>query len=381
MEKIYDAVVISDVHFGHPKITAGKIRYDLRDVHEDIKQAKLLIFAGDLFDKLLLLDHVQTQEALLAIGELLRIAREYSVKVRILRGTWSHDRGQLATVNTLNLTYADMMADLKYYDHVAIEYIPDMDLRLLFIPDDLPYKTSEEILDLVHETMEKSGWTYVDLVIAHGYFDHVLPKGIPKEPARTYRAKQFEGWVKGKVLVGHVHTHSVHKNVVYVGSFERLNHGEEEKKGYLTLTRLADDKWKMTFKENTEAMYFFTIYPKSNNGDIDELLLDMHDQIKKKFGENPYGHLRIAHEDTEKRMILIQCANQTYGTNLSITGLSTKKDDIQRKIISTDFDLQLSTEEFVVDESNIHEHVFLHLQTVYGTSPITAERIREILSE
>ena len=47
-----------------------------------------------------------------------------------------------------------------------------------------------------------------------------------------FEEKKFN-FVNKNILAGHIHTHSQHGKVIYVGSFERLNHGEEEDKGFL----------------------------------------------------------------------------------------------------------------------------------------------------
>lgn len=61
--------------------------------------------------------------------------------------------------------------------------------------------------------------------------------------------------------MGHVHTPSKNANCYYCGSFERLSHGEEENKGFLTLTYNEEtDNWFVKRIWNLDTTPFFTIY-------------------------------------------------------------------------------------------------------------------------
>lgn len=375
-------IVLADLHLGHARVLAEKIRMDLKQVHERLHEVDLLIIAGDVWDKLLLIDNRQTQEALSAIIELLQVARENNVTVRIIRGTWTHDRNQLVVLETINDTSKDLQADLRCISQVSIEYLDDLDLRLLYLPDtdNLPYRDSDELMRVVHELLDSAGWDYVDLVIGHGYFDHVFPPMAKTANTFLLRSNQFKGWVRGSVLMGHVHTHSTKENVTYVGSFDRLNHGEEESKGFLELERI-DGKWTKTFIVNKDATKFVTIYPTAAETTVDALLENVYEQLDHKFGSVVNGHLRIALDDPDLRQMIIHCLQQKFGSDLVVTGITTKKDSKPKLQIKTGYELGAGMTELRVSEENLPEHAFLHLQEMHGTSPLSIEKLRELLGE
>lgn len=361
-------VSCSDLHFAHPKVPIGKIIRSFRvQIFKELEDAQLLFIAGDVFDKTMQIDSLDAQEALGLISDLLEFAKARNIKIRILRGTFTHDRKQTVLFDTLNKR---INADLLCVDNLQLEYIEDFDLRILYIPDNLPQKESEEIVESAKQLMDSVKWTNVDFVVGHGYFEHVLPKGLTKEPARTFRAHQFS-FVKEFVLMGHVHTHSRHKNIIYHGSFERLCHGEEEHKGFLVLTK-EQESWKCSFVINTDSTPFYTVHPKGNT--VDELVESMHAQVKKKFGPFPFGHLRISVENPEYRQVLIQNAIFSYDPNVVVTGI-TVKDEKKESTVIDEHQFQ-TLEQVTPTEDNIAELVFLHIQKIKGESPLCIEEIR-----
>jgi len=315
---------IADLHLDHPRVSATHMRISVGEhVHPHIKDSQLLFIAGDVYDRLMKSDAIQTFEAHMCIQELLQCAKASGCKVRILRGTYTHDRNQLGIVDILN---EPIGADLRIFSDVKLEYIEDLNLKVCYIPDNLPYTDSNACIESIQDMMTQLGWSTVDFVIGHGYFEHVLPYGIPKQPHCTFNINQFKDWVTEYVLMGHVHTSSKKKNVIYHGSFERLNHGEEEAKGFLILEK-KNDKFIHTFIRNTSAIPFITIYPSGNN--FEELLKDLESQILEKFGITPYGHLRIGLSDTLLRQLLVEKITGIHGTNLIVSGLNTDK--LQKK--------------------------------------------------
>lgn len=352
-----DGVSISDIHLGHPRVPVDLIMTNLDTYFFPmLVRAVIAFFCGDIFHQLLRIDAVPTQETLALINKILIIAKEHNIKLRVLRGTFTHDRAQNKLFTTLNQPIG---ADLKCIDTVSLEYMEDFDLRILYIPDNLPYVDSESCISEIRTMMQNVQWDYVDFCVMHGYFEHVLPEGIPTKPHCTFHKDQFQDIVRYAVFTGHVHTPSTNGKVVYNGSFDRLAHGEEEKKGFVSF-KLKDSKFTKTFIENKDAMPFVTITPRGNS--IDELLVDAYDQISEKCTNPPFGHIRVIHEDPENRQLVVQHIAHAYGSNVSVIGVS-KKTQTTEMVTPEDTDFQ-KYEQIVPTLENLAELVFTHMQKI-----------------
>lgn len=366
-------VSCSDLHLGHPRVPVERTIASLHAyMFPHLESSQILLIGGDIFHQLLKIDSISAQKAIAFIHDLLQYCKRKDIAIRVLRGTYTHDRGQVELFNTLN---EKIQADLICYDRVDFEYLKKYDLKLLYIPDNLPYKTTIDCIDEIQTQLTTLGWSSVDLVVGHGYFTHVLPPGIPREPHCTFHIDHFKKIVSGLVLMGHVHTHSKYKNILYNGSFDRLNHGEEEAKGFLLIEK--EDKWKTTFVQNPDATPFITIHPNGNS--IEELIKSIKSQITEKFGEYPWGHLRISFDNSEKRQILIQHILSIYGTNLVVTGISTKTEQQTQKII---LEPQFETIERIVPTmDNLPELTYQHIQKTQPNVSLSIDTIRTLISD
>lgn len=368
--KNHKGVSCSDIHLGHPKVPVSWIIDNFKEyIYPQLLLAQIFFVVGDWFHQLLRFDSDNTQEVIVFLNELLAFLKANNIKMRVLRGTYSHDRGQTKTLMTLNQHFG---ADVKCIDTMSLEYIEDLDMRLLYIPDNLPYVDTKDCLTEIKNLMKAAQWDTVDYALVHGYFQHVLPPGIPFEPHCTFKSSQFS-FVKECVFVGHVHTHSQKDNVIYHGSFDRLAHGEEEKKGFLTFE--MNGKFTVQFVENKSAMKFITISPKGET--VEELLENLQKQITKKFGKFPVGHLRISLENPEHRQILIQYITNIYNKDLVVIGHSPKQKTNVKIIVENpqfrEYEQVLPTAE------NIAELAFLHIQKRNGDCPLSIEEINQHL--
>lgn len=364
----------ADLHLGHPRVSIQWIADNFEEyVYPKLIQSDIFFLAGDWCHQLLRFDSVHAQGALIFVNKLLDLACRHNIKIRILRGTYSHDRGQIKVIETLNERWN---ADVRCVDIMSIEHFPEFDLRVLYIPDNLPYHDTSECLQEISSLLQSAGWKYVDLAIVHGYFSHVLPPGIPTEPRCTFKSTQFD-FVSHYVLVGHVHTHSRQDHVIYHGSFDRLAHGEEEKKGFLFLTPNDKDSWDVTFVENPNAMPFITISPRGET--VDDLVESLERQIKKKFGKAVHGHLRISHANPDLRQILVQYAQTRYNTNLVVIG-HTEKQKTTTKIIS-DHQLFYDFSQIIPTEENLAELIHAHITKHKGQIDLSVNEIDLYLKE
>lgn len=362
----------SDIHLGHGRVPVDHMVRNLKAyIFPELKDTDLFIIAGDFWHALQKLDDISSQLVISFICDLIYLSELYHFKIRILRGTYTHDRDQCVLFETLSKNHN---IDLKYITEMQLEYMEEEDLKFLYIPDNLPYKDSDECLFEIKQMLNKVQWKQIDFVIGHGYFRHVLPPGIPKEPHCTFRAEQFKDIVKHYVLMGHVHTPSKHKNIYYHGSFDRTAHGEEEPKGFLKLTK-NDKYWNVEFVENEDAMKFITVSPIGET--IDDLTSSMVKLVEKKFGNTPTGFLRISHPSTETRQLLIHQCRIIFNNDLIVSGIAPKSDTEVKSMIKNY--IPQVHEQIIPTMENLPELIFNHIQNHKGQCTLSISEIKEYI--
>lgn len=301
-------VTTGDLHLGHAKVPTLHIVEKLRQYFFPyVEKAKLLTINGDIFQSALSLTSVDIKIIISFFISLLELCQKHDVTMRFLRGTSSHDRNQIESLMAL-YTKSMYTHDLKYFDTLSIEYIDKLDLRMCYIPEDLPYNSSDEIINKIKHLFSDAGWDSCDIILFHGYFEHMLPRGLKKLPKITFNSRQFDGILKdtGYILCNHVHSKSVYKRIIYAGSFDRLAHGEEEAKGFFYIDNNGPH-----FITNDSAMAFNTI-DLSTMTDKDAIVDKYKELVKKKFEDGILGHVRVIHPDISVRQILNKITNLNY---------------------------------------------------------------------
>lgn len=303
---------IADIHLGNPRIDPHHLHESLKLVlYPAIATSDIFVIGGDFFDTLFPLDSRIAITSLLIFREMCQLAQENNVAIRVIRGTFTHDRDQLKQLAKIAERYP---IDFAYYDKISVDTCKGFTCG--YLPDNLPYQNAKEVCDILDKTREGLYQdTPFDFVFGHGYFDHMLQFEGHK-PAILYTADMFDK-VKEFVCFGHIHTRATKANVVYSGSFERLNHGEEEPKGFLIIDT---DDHVCSFARNIYATNMYTLYPVGEN--IDEKSADLDTKIRKKYGEYPNGYLRIA-ASGEDRGILTRYFSEKYKDKLVVTSLDT----------------------------------------------------------
>ncbi len=315
-------VHLSDLHIGHPKINSETLIYNLEKyVYPELEDCDGIFLGGDIFHSSISLDNSAAMCATTFIQDLYNLSRKYNFFIRVLRGTWSHDKNQLELFNALQ-KYKKI--DMKYFDTVSIEYIKKVDLYVLYIPDNLPFRNIPELMDHIKDLMRQIGITKINLVIGHGYFNHALPLAMKHLQDTTLSYKHFSSIVNGPIVMGHVHTPSSYKNIHYIGSFERHNHGEEEAKGFL-ISKYDNKKWSLKFVENKDTVKFITLHidkylTLDSTTIFDEItLLPFTEIIEKRFnGDTSFGFLRIVVKDDNLRFKVLLSIKKLY-PHLTVT--------------------------------------------------------------
>lgn len=312
---MFKAIVLSDYHLGASHLTEyhQKNTIELFLYPELNNTVDMLIISGDFFDTSLLFDSNTAIISTIIISDLCKLCKSNDIALRILRGTYSHDRDQLKQFVEIAKNYK---LDVKYFDTISVDSYKDY--TFLYLPDTLPYKDGKSILKDAY-TLYKATYnnSYPDIVIGHGYFSHRLPEAIKDhKPPCCYDTDDFKN--SRIVIFGHEHHHWNVDNVYSCGSFDRLIHGEEEPKGYMIFNIDDDYNVSTRFIENKLAMPHITIHPYGNT--IDEKLDYIITQVDKLFPHPPHGYLRIK-DNTEDRLTLVSLLKDKY-SSLVITSIA-----------------------------------------------------------
>lgn len=273
-------LAIGDIHFGikhseklYEELNEVFINY-LEDNKEDID---MVFFVGDYFDKKLSLNEAASKLALRFMDKVISICSKSNIKVRMVKGTLSHDFTQLE-----NFKHYELKHDFKIINTASIEEIEFVgktkkkedligNLSIFYVPEEYMENQKEFYQEFINDVDEE---TKYDLMIGHGTWDFVafLNQKIESERslrnAPVYDFKDWSNYTYGPCIFGHIHTRqSKGKKVYYTGSFSRWQHGETKAKGFLDIDYdLVTTDSIIHFVENVQAPIFNEI----SIDDIDE---------------------------------------------------------------------------------------------------------------
>ena len=301
-------VSLSDIHLGSPRIDPEVIPFNFKKiVYPLVKECDLLVIAGDFFDGLLDMGNRTSFHAITIIKELCELAEKHMFDIRVLQGTFTHDRKQTQFFNLFK------SPRIKFIDKIFIEHLEHLHISIAYKPDDLPFKDASSRLK---QAIKDAGLTKVDFLVNHGYFNYMLPKGMPHIPNNTLDEKTISSLVKGAVLNGHVHTKSICGNILNHGSFDRLRHGEEEDKGLFVLD-YVDGVLTHKFIKNPYATLFITLDFSGIEDDIEKCTNKVLTGTFKKQMENDVStsdtrYIRVIAKDPAIRKTMAELINTTY---------------------------------------------------------------------
>lgn len=299
----------SDWHLGNSRVPTQNIIRRLQTViFPLLSKTDILNIGGDVWDTVLTLSN-ETNGIVSFIIDLLRECSTHNVTVRVLLGTYVHDRDQ-STIFEICQEKCNFKNNLKYINQLCLEEIKEHDIRILYLPDDLPYESSDAVLEAVSELMSVRGWDWIDYVFGHGYFLHMIPETIPRKPKCLFKISQFKNIVRRYVCMGHVHMSDFTENVFYNNSFDRIAHGEELPKGCVYLEDFGTSA-KIKFIENTQATKFVTI-DLSSYKDKETIGQYYLEKVEKKFSEGEAGYVRVIHPSVEIRQALHRITTNKY---------------------------------------------------------------------
>jgi len=256
-KELFNYIAIGDIHFGHTNTTTEHIIESFnqwfKTYMSTILKTNAIFLEGDVFDKLL---GNSSTDYILAMEWLYNLAifcSKHKIKLRILRGTLSHDWNQLRLVEKTFLKLKTEL-DFKYIQTLHIEHMSDFNIDVLYVPDEYKHDASDTFKDVQALLVEK-GLTSVDIAIMHGNFSYQLPiKTVTAHDENSYL-----NIVKYYITINHIHTSSIFDRIIAPGSFDRLAHGEEEDKGCVHITLFKDGSKRFSFLKNTLSKIYKTI--------------------------------------------------------------------------------------------------------------------------
>lgn len=377
----FNVLFLPDIHTGHPRIRPDMLHSHLIEyVYPKLPDTDLLVIGGDFFHTLLNMNSEAGIMAATIIDELISMAKMNEFYIRVVRGTFSHDRFQnrFFTIrdNGKNVLWDRPM--VRVLDNIEIEIFPKWDLKLLYCPDDQP---TTELSETLLECLNSQGIEQVDFLCSHGYFEHLLPSNMDHIPNNTIHWDTLKNRVSGCVLNGHVHFHCIRNRVVSGGSFERFVHGEEEDKGYYIIEYSLKDRkvMKYNFIKNEKATPFITI----NAGEyscVEECFKYVDDLIERirteEFKDNDQEiHLCIVGENS----ILANYIKSTYH-NVFVK----HKSKIVNKVLDVDVDTSYNDLPKITKQ-NLPELVWGRIQPkitdALDKDILTLEEVERILNE
>jgi len=252
-------IASGDWHWGSPEsdnlddTLRGPFFDEINRIGHDLEIVEI---NGDYFNHKLSLNSQYGQMALLFMQDLVMLSRKYNFKIRMLKGTKSHDLRQLDNFKKYEVT-----DDFMMYNTITEETI--FGLKWLFIPEEYPNDQDEyykEYRDVLY-----------DRISGHGTFKFQAHTSQISESENTVGKVIFANntfQCNGPIIFGHIHPQNVYNNrIYYPGSINRWHFGEDKVKGFYRYEINKEDPtdYQMFFIENPLAKKYQTFI-------LDELL-------------------------------------------------------------------------------------------------------------
>lgn len=274
MAPIITYLVLSDIHLGKRGRTSEilkALRWYFSKLNSNfaaIKACDIIFIAGDLFDQAISLKDSETSDIFDFLFELMDFCRFNKIVLRVLEGTTSHDFHQSRILEVIyKNNFKPDELNFRYIEKIEAEIIKieNYDFSVLYIPDNYGRGAADNLRE-AKKQISAIGLEQVDAGIYHGFFDFQLPPNTSETIAHD--VDEHMKIVKGFVCIGHDHTHKLQKRVIVPGSFDRLAHGEEFKKGAVICSYRPFGENVFSFIKNEKAKIYKTITFKDANHDV-----------------------------------------------------------------------------------------------------------------
>ena len=270
-------LMVSDIHFGKRSMNQDEMTSSFKKtIFPLMEELDILFINGDLFDNLVNFDHYIFEPIYNTLMEMFHLCQKHDVTLRVLQGTYGHDRNQC---KRLEIFYRNggFTFNFDFIPVIELEEISfkERNLRILYIPDSLPFKSSTDVIKVVEGKMLERGWDYIDYACIHGFFDITFPANVSRDNTVVFDESQFP-FVRKAIDVGHVHQYRAVGKVISNGSFDRLGCGEEDPKGCIYITD-SPDTYTARFIANLDPAIYDTLrFGKDDDTDVIRNRIDRH---------------------------------------------------------------------------------------------------------
>lgn len=374
-------VVVSDIHLGHRKTPTEHIIANLKKAIPDTKESNdidMIIFPGDVYDRLLNHPQGETYEIQEYFGFLLRMCKRRDIVLRVLEGTPSHDWKQPRHIEVLN-DGGGVEADVRYIPRLYIEHNERFNIDILYIPDEWSADNDDTWKQVV-QLMSDHGLEKVDFVVMHGMFPYQLPAHLD---LATHNPERYMSITRHYIFCGHVHTPSTYGpiqdpnawpdgygSIIVPGSFDRLRHNEEEPKGHWRLTVDPNGEDYVEFHPNVDAKTYITV--ECFDLDIESMLEKVDSAIK---DVEAGSHISLAGTADDPINAGLDLLRRKYpGLNWTTNTKTTKVKDPKETLN----DMRATFESKPINENTIYDMISNELKEL-GADPEQIKRCHDNL--
>ena len=352
-------IVVSDIHFGKKddKHLFEELQSELiPKINSDLD---LFVIAGDLFDRVVKLNEMTSIYVFKFIDQLVKLSKIYDFKIRILKGTKTHDFNQLQNFKGYEddedrFGIAEEVCEEEIFKGMQVLYVPE---EYIENPDDYYNEYFNNKYDMIffHGTMDFAGFA-----------SHIKEDKSLKH-APNFKSDQIASLVKGVAIGGHIHIKQSYNNkIYYTGSFSRFNFGESEDKGfyYVTFDPITKNT-KLEFIKNTKAPEYVTINLNDLKGTLEEKLKGI-EMLKEE-----YENIRIDVTESE------QNSNETVIEaikNLTDDSVKLKVNNSFKEVYDSQYDFILKK------ELSLEETIKKYVQMTKNKN-LDVQNIKKIITE
>ncbi|WP_304576804.1 metallophosphoesterase [Romboutsia ilealis] len=381
MNRPLKIIVISDIHFGafDAEVLFNELKEEFIEKLKEMEYIDLIVIDGDYFDTKLNMNSKHAKYSMRLFSMIVKIAVKKGAKVRVIQGTVSHDNNQL---ELLEIEHGGGICDVKFIYNVTEEEI-FKDFNVLYIPEEYVSNKDEYYGDFYNKKY--------DMIFGHGMVQEVSFCALSQESATTmtkapiFNTDKFKEMVYGLVVFGHIHTSQLIKDtVLYVGSFSRWMHGEEEDKGFYEIEYNVDTKeYNTKFHVNKLARRFDTVDIYPDNGFFTQKPEDQINFIYELYNEKQAEFLRIRinlPDDYENEKFLMGLINDAFSNYKQIKIVFNSNNKVKTKQQTEEkVNILLEKYGFIFAKTIDYDiKIARFIQEKYGRN-IPVEKIREYI--
>lgn len=286
--KLFSALFTTDHHTLHPHTPTRHILANMDTFYykeNNLDEIDLSVYGGDFFHDLAQANDPNILVCQRWIKKHLQICHDKKVHVRVLEGTSSHDWGQPEMFDILKPKDSPY---IKYINTLSIEHIPDLNIHVMYVPDNFGHTSTEIIYDQALKLLAEWNLTQVDFIFLHGGFDYQLPP-IANKKGTLYDSVKWNALAKHAIFSGHIHKPSTKDKIICGGSFDRTAFGEMHPKGAYRFW-FNDDNFHAEFWENKNALIYDKILI-NKEMDSKQVRAELNSYLKKNPPKNT--HIRL----------------------------------------------------------------------------------------